>query len=127
MASPDHWQAMQITDAAVFYSRLTKWDDYFDGLPAHTICAQLYYRLAFESETSGGFSSHLTVDIGDALETKLAAIRCYQTQFQGASARVFDRIRGAALLAGAAAGFTAGEILASARPLATRDLVRTLL
>ncbi|MEM7315768.1 MAG: PIG-L family deacetylase, partial [Planctomycetota bacterium] len=23
MASPDHWQAMQITDAAVFYSRLT--------------------------------------------------------------------------------------------------------
>lgn len=26
MASPDHWQAMQITDASVFYSRLTKWD-----------------------------------------------------------------------------------------------------
>ena len=26
LASPDHWQAMQITDAAVFYSRLTKWD-----------------------------------------------------------------------------------------------------
>src|SRR5262245_28456401 len=25
MASPDHWQAMQITDAAVFYARLTKW------------------------------------------------------------------------------------------------------
>ena len=24
LASPDHWQAMQITDAAVFYSRLTK-------------------------------------------------------------------------------------------------------
>ena len=33
LASPDHWQAMQITDAAVFYSRLTKWDEYFDGLP----------------------------------------------------------------------------------------------
>ena len=29
MASPDHWQAMQITDAAVFYSRLTKWDEQF--------------------------------------------------------------------------------------------------
>ena len=37
MASPDHFQAMQITDAAVFYSRLTKWDDAFDGLPVHTI------------------------------------------------------------------------------------------
>ena len=31
LASPDHYQAMQITDAAVFYSRLTKWDNYFDG------------------------------------------------------------------------------------------------
>ena len=33
LASPDHWQAMQITDAAVFYSRLTKWDEHFDQLP----------------------------------------------------------------------------------------------
>ena len=28
MASPDHWQAAQITDAAIFYSRLCKWDDH---------------------------------------------------------------------------------------------------
>ena len=47
MASPDHWQAMQITEAAIFYSRLTKWDEHFDGLPVHTIAAQLYYALAF--------------------------------------------------------------------------------
>ena len=33
LASPDHYQAMLITDAAVFYSRLTKWDEHFDGLP----------------------------------------------------------------------------------------------
>ncbi|MCR9119104.1 MAG: PIG-L family deacetylase, partial [bacterium] len=33
MASPDHWQAMQITDAAIFYSRLTKWEETFDDLP----------------------------------------------------------------------------------------------
>ena len=45
MASPDHWQAMQITDAAVFYSRLTKWDDQFDNLPPHTIARQLYCML----------------------------------------------------------------------------------
>ena len=37
LASPDHYQAMLITDAAVFYSRLTKWDQHFDGLPTHTI------------------------------------------------------------------------------------------
>ena len=34
LASPDHWQAMQITDAAIFYSRLTKWDEHFDDLPS---------------------------------------------------------------------------------------------
>ena len=45
MASPDHWQAMQITDAAVFYSRLTKWDDKFDNLPPHVIGRQLYCLL----------------------------------------------------------------------------------
>ena len=54
MASPDHWQAMQITDAAVFYSRLTKWDDHFDGLPVHAVSRQMYFRLAFEPETLNG-------------------------------------------------------------------------
>ncbi|HEY2882835.1 MAG TPA: PIG-L family deacetylase, partial [Pirellulales bacterium] len=39
LASPDHFQAMQITDAGVFYARLTKWDQHFDGLPVHTISA----------------------------------------------------------------------------------------
>jgi hypothetical protein len=39
-----------ITDAAVFYSRLTKWDEHFDGLPVHAIQSQIYFRLAFEPE-----------------------------------------------------------------------------
>ena len=124
LASPDHWQAMQITDAAVFYSRLTKWDEYFDGLPVHSIAAQLYFRLAFEPATLHNYSSHFTVDIGDALEAKLAAIRCYETQFPPAKAYVFDRIRGAAMIAGAAAGFSAGETFVSTRPLGTQDLMK---
>lgn len=124
MASPDHWQAAQITDAAVFYSRLCKWDDYFDGLAVHIVQTQLYFRLAFEPATMDGFHSHFTVDISDTLETKLAAIRCYQTQFPSTKAHVFERIRGAALLAGAAAGFLAGETFVGTRPLGTRDLVK---
>ncbi len=100
----------------MFYSRLTKWDEHFDCLPVHTISAQLYFRLAFEPATMDGYHSHFTVDIGDTLETKLAAIRCYQTQFPPAKAYVFDRIRGAALFAGAAAGFTAGETFVGTRP-----------
>ncbi|MGE3316234.1 MAG: PIG-L family deacetylase, partial [Planctomycetaceae bacterium] len=59
MASPDHWQAMQITDAAVFYSRLTKWDSTFDNLPVHAIRKQLWYPLGFQSlripEAAGSF------------------------------------------------------------------------
>lgn len=126
MASPDHWQAMQITDAAVFYARLTKWDDHFEGLPVHTISAQLYFRLAFEPLTLDGFTSHFTVDISDTLETKLAAVRCYQTQFPPAKSYVFDRIRGAALAAGAVAGYAAGEVFVCTRALGTPDLMKLL-
>lgn len=127
MASPDHWQAVQITDAAVFYSRLTKWDDQFDGLPVHAISAQLYFRLAFEPATMDGYHSHFTVDIGDTLQTKLDSIRCYRSQFPPAKEYVFERIRGAAALAGAAAGFSAGETFVGTRPMGTRDLVRYVL
>lgn len=127
LASPDHWQAMLITDAAVFYSRLTKWDDHFDGLPVHTIPAQLYFRLAFEPQTLAGFPSQFTVDISDTMEAKIASIKCYETQFPPEKAYVFDRIRGAAMLAGAASGFAAGEVFVSARPLGTTDLMKTAL
>ena len=127
MASPDHWQAMQITDAAIFYARLSKWDDTFDGLPTHQIAAQLYFRLAFEPMALAGFSGHFTVDISDTLETKLASIRCYESQFPPEKAYVFDRIRGAALFAGAACGYAAGEVFVAARPLGTTDMMKFLL
>jgi bacillithiol biosynthesis deacetylase BshB1 len=126
LASPDHWQAMQITDAAVFYSRLTKWDEHFDHLPVHTITAQLYYTLAFGSLTPLPAAGHVVVDIGAELETKLDAIRCYQTQFPPAKHHVFDRIRGFNQQQGMAAGFAAGELLASPRTFGTRDLMQFL-
>jgi LmbE family N-acetylglucosaminyl deacetylase len=122
MASPDHFQAMQITDAAVFYSRLTKWDDIFDGLPVHTIERQLYFRLQFEPAAIVGFDSQITVDISKTLEKKLASIACYATQFPPAKSHVFDRVRGLAVAAGAAAGCDAGEVFACTRPLAALDL-----
>lgn len=127
LASPDHWQAMQITDAAIFYARLTKWDDHFDNLPVHTIISQLYFRLAFEPQTLNGFPGNFTVDIGDTLDDKLASIACYETQFPPEKSHVFDRVKGAALIAGAAAGFRAGENFVSARPLGAVDLVKTAL
>jgi N-acetylglucosamine malate deacetylase 1 len=127
MASPDHWQAMQITDAAVFYARLTKWDEHFDHLPVHTIATQLYFRLAFEPQSLQDWASHFTIDISETLETKIAAVKCYTTQFPPHKDHVFDRIRGAAMLAGGAAGFKAGEVFVGVRPLGAADLVKLVL
>ena len=126
MASPDHWQAMQIVDAAVFYSRLTKWDEVFDQLPVHTIAAQIYFRLAFEPNFSQIMAGQFTFDISKTLERKMESIRCYQTQFPPKKEHVFRRVESAAIAAGSAAGFRAGEIFINTRALGSRDLFSTL-
>jgi LmbE family N-acetylglucosaminyl deacetylase len=126
MASPDHYQAMQITDAAVFYSRLTKWDEYFDGLPVHTIEKQLYFRLQFEPAPNVGFDNQITVDVSETIEKKIASIACYATQFPPAKAYVYDRVRGLAIAAGAAAGCNYGEVFFNTRPLSAKDLMKAV-
>lgn len=123
LASPDHWQAMQITDAGVFYSRLTKWDPYFDGLPVHTVSTQLYFTLAFSGLTQPLGAGAFMVDISDTLEAKLASIQCYETQFPPEKQAIFERIRSLALVQGMAAGFAAAEMFASPRALGTRNLM----
>ena len=125
MASPDHYQAALITEAAVFYSRLTKWDEHFEDLPAHTISRHMQFFLAFRTiapVAAGG----LVVDIGDTLEKKLAAIAAYESQFPPERLPVLDRFRVFAQQQGMAAGFAAGEVLASPTALGTRDLMGLL-
>jgi len=125
LASPDHWQAMQITDAAVFYARLTKWDEHFDGLPVYTIPTHWYYSLAFRSlEMPEG--SHIVCDISSTLETKMAAVACYETQFPPAKAKHLDRIRATNLHYGQAAGFEAGELVSCPHVFGTRNLMGLL-
>jgi bacillithiol biosynthesis deacetylase BshB1 len=126
LASPDHWQAMQITDAAVFYSRLSKWEEYFGELPIHTISRQLYFRLAVEPDAIPGNSHHLIVDISDTIECKIESILCYETQFAHKPG-IIERIRAAATVTGAAAGKRAGESFAAARPFAVDDLIKTVM
>ena len=125
MASPDHWQAMQITDAAIFYSRLTKWDEHFDGLPVHTIARQLYFRLAVEPDHLSGCLSHLTVDIESTLARKIESVMCYQTQFAHRP-EIQDRITAAAQITGSAAGVKAGEVFAAPKSIAVDDLYKTM-
>ena len=126
LASPDHWQAAQITDAAIFYSRLTKWDEHFDGLPVHGIEMQIYYPLGPPAQpppaTAGGF----VVDIGEQLETKMKSIACYETQFPEEKAYVFDRVRAMGVAYGAAAGYAAAEWFATPKMVGTGDLMNFL-
>jgi len=124
MASPDHYQAMLITDAAVFYSRLTKWDEYFEGLPPHTITNQLAFpiglhTLSLPMEASG----HVVADISDTLEIKMDAIRAYQTQFPVSKSRVFGVVESMNRYQGMTAGFEAGELFLTYRTVGVDDLV----
>ena len=127
MASPDHWQATQITEAAIFYSRLTKWDEYFDDLPVHTISRQVNYSLFFESDWSGSGPKQFVFDISESIEKKIEAVKCYKTQFPPEKEYIYDRIRAMASAVGLSAGFNYGEVLSSTRTLGTRNLAATLM
>lgn len=126
LASPDHWQASQITDAAVFYSRLTKWDDRFDNLPPHKIPRQAYYSL-LHSEFEPVKKNQFVVDISETLETKMQAIRCYKSQFPPEKEYVLKRAEGIARAVGYSAGFQAGEVFTSTKAIGTTDLMKTLM
>ncbi|NND97673.1 MAG: LmbE family protein [Pirellulaceae bacterium] len=124
-ASPDHHQAMMLTDAAVFYSRLSKWDEHFENLPVHTVAKQLYFRLAVEPMTIAGNSFHTIVDITETIEDKIASIACYKTQFDH-KAGILERVRASAIVTGALASVAAGECFAAARPYAINDLFKSV-
>lgn len=126
MASPDHWQARQITDAAVFYSRLTKWDEQFEHWPPHAVARQLYCLLGAPLAEAAVPGGQIVVDISATLERKLAAIRCYKSQFPPEKEHLFERVDAADRYLGRSAGVAAAEMLISPRPVVARDLMRTL-
>lgn len=127
MASPDHWQAMQITDAAIFYSRLTKWDDQFDNLPVHIIARHLWYPLGFGQLQPPQGGGQFVMDISETLSLKLESIRAYATQFPPEKERVYRLVESQAKLLGSSAGFVAGELFIAATTLGVHDLVQTVL
>jgi N-acetylglucosamine malate deacetylase 1 len=124
LASPDHYQAMLITDAAVFYSRLTKWDEHFDGLPVHTVSNQLGFPIALHRLDLPDASGYIVADIGPTLAAKIEAVRCYATQFPAAKAGIFAAIETMNRYQGLTAGFEAGELFTTYRSVGVDDLVR---
>ncbi len=125
MASPDHYQAMLIIDAAVFYARLTKWDEHFAGLPPHTVTNQINYSLSLRSLDRPDAGGCFVADITDTLEAKLAAVRAYETQFPPEKEHVLRLIDATSRHYGHAAGFEAGELFWTNRLIGADDLMYT--
>lgn len=122
-ASPDHYQAQLLTEAARFYSQLTRWDDRFGGTAPHRIDHLVYRPIPGAAEFSI-FPTRFVCDITETIDQKLAAIQCYRSQFAG------DRwewlrhyVLSTAGFEGALAGVRYGEMYAMPRMLKAPDLV----
>ena len=125
-ASPDHYQAQLITEAARFYSQLTKWNDRFDNTEPWRI-DHLMYRPARISSEITHWHSQFVVDISDTMDQKLEAIRCYESQFDGKRLAGLEHyVRSWAGVDGGSVGVRYGEQYALPRLLGVDDPVALL-
>ncbi len=111
-ASPDHYQSQLIFDAAVFYSRLSKWEDKFDGLAPWRISQVFYYYTARELFNQNQ-PLQFTVDISKVFERKKTALLEYKSQFrahQSYNPPIVDWIDGMGRYFGSLAGCKYAEI-----------------
>jgi len=74
-AHPDHWGACQLVEAARFWAKLVKTD--MKGDPWYP--SKLYYHLC--SHLRPNVQPSFVVDTTGYHEKKLAAVRCYESQF----------------------------------------------
>ena len=121
-ASPDHFQAQLITEAAAFYSKLSKWEDYFQGLPPHRINTILYYSTLRENPVP---FVHFIVDISEVFDTKVKALQAYKSQFRANPKQpegVIPWITAMARYYGQLIEKPYGEILYSAKAIELNDL-----
>jgi N-acetylglucosamine malate deacetylase 1 len=122
-ASPDHHQGHQLGEAARFYSQLTKWDERFSGTAPYRVPFFAYAPFPFDAELRN-WHSRIIIDISDTMEQKLAAIRCYASQFD---AERYERVRhflsGASAFTGGQCGFLYGEMFALPHPVGGADLL----
>jgi len=125
-ASPDHYQGQLITEAARFYSQLTKWDERFDGTAPHRLDHLAYRPIPLAAEQHH-FPSTFVVDITATIQKKLAAIQCYASQFEDER---FERLKHYVLstagVEGAQCGYRYGELYALPRPIGTKDMANLL-
>lgn len=125
-ASPDHYQSQLIAEASRFYSQLTKWDERFDGTPPHRMDHLVYRPVSLAAE-SMHFHGQFIVDVSRTIEKKIAAVKCYRSQFDGER---FERLKHYILslagTEGAQCGYRYGELYALPRPVGVKDMMTLL-
>jgi N-acetylglucosamine malate deacetylase 1 len=123
-ASPDHYQGGLLTEAARFYSQLTKWDDRFEGTAPYRVPHLVYAPFPSDAEDRNWHSTFV-IDITETMETKLEAIRAYRSQFDDER---FDKVEhyvtSANGFVGARCGFLYGELFALPHPVGGEDLFK---
>lgn len=106
-AHPDHVAATQLVEAARFWAKLSKTD--MPGEPWHPLRIYNYYCVHLKHAAQPAF----VLDISPFWEQKLAAIRCYPSQFiDGRSTEpptFIDQLRDEAAYWGKAIGVRYGE------------------
>jgi len=122
-ASPDHYQAQLLIEAARFWSQLTKWDERFDDLPPYRVPHLVYAPFPFDAEQRL-FHATFVIDVTAEFDLKMAAVKCYASQFDEAR---FDKVRhfvgGLNATAGSRCGFLYGESFALPTPVGTNDFM----
>lgn len=114
-AHPDHVAATQLVDAARFWSKFTKTD--LPGEPHHPARIYNYYCVHLKLTPQPAF----VLDISDQWVQKLAAIRCFESQFitgrPTQSPTFLDQLRDEAAYWGKTIGTEYGEPFACREPL----------
>jgi bacillithiol biosynthesis deacetylase BshB1 len=114
-AHPDHIAATQLVEAARFWAKLVKTD--LPGTPHHPERIYNYYCVHLKQAAQPAF----VLDISEQWEKKLAAIRCYESQFitgRPTSPPTFiDALRDEAAFWGKAIGTAYGEPFTCREPI----------
>ena len=118
-AHPDHLAATELVEAARFWAKLSKTE--MPGEPFHPLRIYNYYCVHLKMHATPAF----VLDISGQWESKLAAIRCYRSQFitgrENIDPSFLDQLHDEAACWGKSIGVRYGEPFTSREPIGLTD------
>ena len=116
---PDHKAVTEIVTHGVFYSRLPKWDEIPGGeclkdTEPHEIQRLFFGHCRMEPAWD---RFDFAVDVSDVYDSKLAALRSYESVFSGSQATLLDKYNAEDRYVGSLVGVQFAEAFRSRSPL----------